>query len=511
MPSLEDILEESRVQQESRSVAPSKISLGGVDPLGLRQINFGLMDRVLPDLNNVARHVRPYIVMAWAWRRVRAIVEARKEKGAKDEEMRDFVDRIEAIYAWSQFLHDAKTDLPGRQAMQSLLSATEYRFGGSDWDARRDMRRYSTGLISPLNYGPSLRTLGWLISVEQGFGIFQPDPQLNPVLDEFESLIQNELEHDAFTKFGDVTVSQADAARWGALWAMDAVSEDEAEAMLLRLAGEQASRIRREGIGLMTTAYQDLGEAEPTPDALRMRMADLAPSWKDASVRPTIADSWRELQVRQLFRLTLEGLLFWTIGTLLQGPLRSNQIASMFLDECSSGCELPVTANEWLLAPPIAGNPVIFLRDIQSELQRRPRDPARLTAALLRGLAFSLSEAPTKAHPFEGADRLPLARARQDADSWKNLPPAEFLVRILERWIMAQHAYWSVGRGLADARSRGKRILRLRIVMDEGGWTLTSGTTKEGNPPQPTPDRLETAMSLLKECRRLDALVSRLP
>lgn len=176
--------------------------------------------------------------------------------------------------------------------------------------------------------------------------------------------------------------------------------------------------------------------------------------------------------------------------------------------KANSGDELPVTASEWLLEPPIAGNPVIFLRDIQSELHRRPRDPARLTATLLRGLAFSLSEAPIKAHPFEGADRLPLARARQDAESWKDLPPAEFLVRILERWIMAQHAYWSVGRGLADARSRGKRILRLRIVMDEGGWTLTSGTTKEGPPPQPTPDRLETAMSLLKECRRLDALVS---
>lgn len=68
---------------------------------------------------------------------------------------------------------------------------------------------------------------------------------------------------------------------------------------------------------------------------------------------------------------------------------------------------------------------------------------------------------------------------------------------------MAQHAYWAVGRGLSDARSRGKQILRLKIVMDEGGWTLTPGTTKQGNPPEPTPDRLETAISLLKECGKL--------
>ena len=91
----------------------------------------------------------------------------------------------------------------------------------------------------------------------------------------------------------------------------------------------------------------------------------------------------------------------------------------------------------------------------------------------------------------------------QDADAWSGLRPVEFLTRIFDSWIMAQHAYWAVGRGLADARSRGKQILRLKIVMDEGGWTLTPGTTKQGNPPEPTPDRLETAISLLKECGKL--------
>jgi hypothetical protein len=98
---------------------------------------------------------------------------------------------------------------------------------------------------------------------------------------------------------------------------------------------------------------------------------------------------------------------------------------------------------------------------------------------------------------------LPLSRARREAESWRELSPAGFVGRVLEIWIMAQHAYWSVGRGLADARNRGKTILRLRIVMDEGGWTLTPGTTRQGNPPEPTPDRLETATNLLVECGRL--------
>ena len=39
--------------------------LGGVDPLGLRQVNFDLMDLVFPGLNNVARHVRPFVLVTW--------------------------------------------------------------------------------------------------------------------------------------------------------------------------------------------------------------------------------------------------------------------------------------------------------------------------------------------------------------------------------------------------------------------------------------------------------------
>ena len=70
---------------------------------------------------------------------------------------------------------------------------------------------------------------------------------------------------------------------------------------------------------------------------------------------------------------------------------------------------------------------------------------------------------------------------------------------MLESWVLAQHAYWSVGRGLADARARGKVLLRLRIILDEGGWTLTPGAPR-GSAPRPTPDRLQTAITLATEC-----------
>lgn len=497
MADLTELLDAARLADEPRVIVRRKVDFGGVDPLGLRQINFGLMDRVLPDLNNVANHIRPYTLMAWAWRRVRRVVEQGKRQGASAEEMRDFVDRIEAIYAWSQFLADPKADIPGAQAMRRLLDASQYRFDGDEWEARRNMRRYSTGLISPLNYGPSLRTMGWLAPVEGAPGVFQPDPALDPVLDAFEKRFTQELGHPAFNRFGSVTVKRADAERWGKLWALETPKAGEAKAMFQRLGGDRAAAARQKGVALIQAAFSDLDDDEATYEDIRWRMADLPDAWNSPADRPAAADDWRQVQLRQLFRLALEGLFFWTIGRLLPGPLTTAQLAQAFLDALNR--KVPKAAGTWILDNSKIANPVEHIRALQAAL----REQALLPSAIVAALTLCLREAPSQAHPFENPDRLPLARAKKEAESWRQLSPSDFMARAFETWIMAQHAYWSVGRGLADARNRGKNILRLRIVMDEGGWTLTPGTTRQGNPPEPTPDRLDTAISLLAECDRL--------
>ena len=95
-------------------VTSGQTRFGGVDPLGLRQINFDLMDEVLPGLNNIARHIRPFVV-AWAWHRAHQSVQALGKKTIRQDDLQDFVDRIEVLYALSQFLCDKDTDLPGSQ------------------------------------------------------------------------------------------------------------------------------------------------------------------------------------------------------------------------------------------------------------------------------------------------------------------------------------------------------------------------------------------------------------
>src|SRR3954467_14255101 len=114
-PTLAELTGLAASADEPRPIPPIKVKPGGVDPLGLRQINFDLMDQVIPGLNNVARHIRPFVVVTWAWRRAHQLAQELGTSKVRVDQLRDFVDRIEVIYAWSQLLRDANADIPGRQ------------------------------------------------------------------------------------------------------------------------------------------------------------------------------------------------------------------------------------------------------------------------------------------------------------------------------------------------------------------------------------------------------------
>lgn len=494
---VEELIQSASKVSEASIVAESKVQVGGVDPLGLRQINFDLMDRVLPGLNNVAEKLRPFVLMTWAWRRVRHIVAESKRGGATDEQMRDFVDRIEAIYAWSQFLIDPKANIPGGEALKELIHGEKesYKFGGKSWENRRNTRRTSTGLISPLNYGPGLRSMGWLIPTEHT-GVFASNPDLDDMLDVFEAQFEDVLEHPAFNQFGSVKVEREDVERWGELWSLADLTEAERIAGLNRLAGPPADPLRRFGLAMVEEAIQfdkDFGE---DPNEIRRQMAEPPAVWLGIEELYPCADAWRRLQTRQLFRLSLEGLFYWTLQALSDGPSSSDALANRLLQWAKSdGTE---RTEKWL-ARPQSENPVDLLDALQGDLLSR--DWSGVASNILRGLSYCLVDARSENwSASEAFDRLPLRRAQKEAQRWKGLSVAGMVTKMIEVWVLAQHAYWCVGRGLADARGNGKTLLRLRIVMEEGGWTLTPGAAA-GRAPVATPDRLRTAISLLGECR----------
>lgn len=496
MVSLAELSSVASANTDPVSVSPTTPRLGGVDPLGLRQINFDLMDQVLPDLNNVARHIRPFVVTTWAWRRAAQLA---KERGSKkvfvEGGLRDFVDRIEVIYSWSQFLRDGTTELPGRTVLQPLLKSESYRFGGANWKKRREARRDSTAFSAAVNYGPTLKSLGWLSPHREHPDVMIASDEAGPALDAFEKKIEAFLRHPAFSELGSVEVSRKDIEEWAEHWAIDSPTSPEKAFISDALLGARASAVRRKGIEFMLAVAERTDVADV--DKVRKAMAQRASRRELSEDFDEVSIAWRRIQVRQAFRLALEALFSWIIRRLGTGPRSTAQLVGLLIEQ--AGRPEGRKASEWMSSfHTNVRNPVDLLNRLADALNKG--DDVVLMPVVVDTLVYCLEEAPARGQPFEPKERLPLFRARHEAEAWGNGPTAAFVRHILESWVLAQHVYWSVGRGLADARSRGKMILRLKVVMEEGGWALAPGVSSDPSIPRATPDRLETALSLCREC-----------
>jgi hypothetical protein len=477
--------------------------LGGVDPLGLRQINFDLMDQVFPGLNNVARHIRPFVLVTWAWRRVQQLAKDQGNDMIPVDRLQDFVDRIEVIYVWSQFLRNQEADLPGRQVLGNLLQSERWTFGGSAWRQRREIRRYSTALTAPINYGPALKMLGWVKTHPKFSEILIPTAAAAPAVDAFEDKIADRLGHPAFNKFGSVEVTAKEARRWSGAWALDSVTKAEAHAMTEMLFGAGAPLCRQRGGELMLAAAKHASTIQV--EQLRRTMAGPPSRFTPPARLLNTWEAWRRIQVRQLFRLSLEALFYWTLVSIEGVPKATDALVDEFLGQVSS---LPRhnSARKWLgAALASATGPTELMKRIEEALNA-PSAPD-FAPSIIAALALCLAEPPQQEtdFDFERPDRLSLFRARREASARGEGSIKDFVRHVFESWVLAQHVYWSVGRGLADARAQGKTLLRLRVILDEGGWTLAPGASR-GSPPLPTPDRLQTVVSLARECRLLDRL-----
>jgi hypothetical protein len=482
-------------------IPPLSIGIGGIDPLGLRQINFDLMDRVLPGLNNVARHVRPFVVATWAWHRAAAIARQQGRKDVKEDEILDFVDRVDVVYVGSQFLRDPNADLPGRRVLEPLIRAKKWSFDGPAWRARRKVRRLSTALMAPINYGPALKTMGWILQHQHYRNVFLPSAAAVPALAAFEQAISDFKDSPALSRFGPMEVSATDVASWAEAWALEKPSEAERNVMREMFLGATAPIARRKGCALMLEAARAMAapnlEVEQTRAAMSGRPSNFVPTSELAETQA----AWRVAQVRQLFRLALEALLYWASLQLRDGAKTTNHLVSNFINDYVAGGARSATIN-WLDPPPIARNGPT---ELQERIVGALRDSVHmnLPQAIVDGLKLCLAEVQDHSDAFERSDRLPLARARRDAEAWAAGSTKDFLRNVLETWVFAQHVYWSVGRGLADARARGKTILRLKIVLEESGWTLTPGVDAASNP-LPAGDRLRTALTIASECGLLE-------
>lgn len=491
MKTVQEIIDDSASVSGPRVSELVRIRPGGVDPLGLRQINFNLMDQLLPQLNNVARHIRPLTVMAWAWRCAWKSAESLGLEEVPVSTLREMVDRIEVIFVWSQLLVHGSVDLPGSAYLKTRLKSS-YTFADEHWTQMQEVRRYSTSLSAAVNYGPSLFNLCFARR-----GVQRDEVRVHPLadaaLDSLESLLGDQQHHPAFTKFGEVTVTQAELKLWGGLWDMEKITKAECEHIATTLGGKEAPLKRQHGIRLLKTALERIKEHGDS--AVRTAMCDCSAVNDDSQLLESTV-LWRGIQARQLFRLTLEALLYWATIEVSDRSSTIERMAVRFLEGTPS--ELTVAAWLALSSDPDAVDIIGPLVELEKLLRGRVRAES-LPNSIFRGLRAALACKAIDSN--ERQDRLPLARAQEDSKSFADKSPAQFMEYVLSAWAIGQHVYWSVGRGIADARRGTDRILRLKIVPDEAGVGIVPGANISA--PRTTPDRLGTAIRLLQEAREI--------
>ena len=166
---------------------------GGIDPLGLRQINLDLMDSMLPGINNVTMRIRPYTLMSWAWWKAAQAAGIKGQTSAERSKLQDLVDRLEVLFVWSHFLAEDNPGLPGRDKIGGELGYTDkspaYAFDDDRWRVFQN-KRSSTSLLAATQYGPSLRALNWLRSEQ---GAYHPSLGAMPAVEALDAAVAAHL------------------------------------------------------------------------------------------------------------------------------------------------------------------------------------------------------------------------------------------------------------------------------------------------------------------------------
>lgn len=489
---LAELAEIAEIADEPAITTPPSLTLGGVDPLGLRQINFDLMDHVFPGINNVVRYIRPFTVVTWAWRRAARTADKLGQTRIAVPTLMDFVARIEVTYVWSQLIRNPRCELPGRDVLAPLVNGPGYYFGGDDWERRKKVRTNSTALSAPINYGPAIRAFGWLHPDSLRSGALVAMPIVEDALEVIDEAMGDALGHPLFSSFDPVEVTSGEVGAWADVWALDQPSEAERLAMAATLAGETAPKCRRDGVALVAAACEHLGGIPSSHQVLRRVMCGPPGDFTPPPALHQVAQAWRTTQNRQAFRLALEALFYWICGRLDDGPAMTGVLVRDFLNATGGAA----TAGQWLddvLTSEMG--PADWIERLDLGL-RAEDDESELPIAIRGAIAACLAEAPASSGT-ESDDRLPLARAAKEAAGWRDGPSADFLAHVFDSWVFGQHVYWSVWRGLADARAGGKTILRLKVALEDDGWTMMSGASASW--PQATPDRLSRIIDLMTE------------
>lgn len=503
---------------------------GGVDFLGLRQVNLDLMQQLLPTVNNVVSHVRIYTLLAWAWWKAVELGRARGDDEINAAEIRSFVDRVEILFTWSHLLNGVSGELPGI-TKKPPVSSSKVALDLESWKRERT----TATLMAPVQYGPSLRFPNGFRYVESvpGFPtVLRPFDSVMPAIRHLDRKIAEADSSGLLATLKSVSAAEDEVKPLYGAWRFDRCHKVESEVFLQHFcdrswrksaAGQNDARWRRSRtvsffVDVLRQAPQPLSIAEFRRVATSRRYSDER-KWKPSTELMLAADIYLLLQARQGQRQALEILFSWVEAQLLQAPGRSphdlaRQAIHAFRSEAPELghatsirhivelLHVEAKANGGL--PEALGSTqnldLFGLMDLTREVPRTGADDRLMAVAthllVLSGLlAATQKQNDTLVSQFElSPGRVPLRVLVEMLDDAGDLEEA--FRRVLADMVIGQHLSWAVARNTDETQ-------RLRISLEEEGLVPLSAKPLR---PLPTPDRLDNLFELLAEAGVCEAV-----
>ena len=494
---------------------------GGVDFLGIRTVNFALMDEFMPGINNVTTSIRPYSVMTWiAW----TFKEEKKRKSEQEAKLSEFVgfrEKIEILFGWSHQIRCAGGGLVGNaQRLPEGIDEVPLNFPA--WKRR-------VSWLDAGNYGPSLKTqngLGFIAQVRPGiFKVTNSGERLAKALD---GSLRN-CDHYNELRSLDIDVGSAELAdSLYPHWMTTSPTNNEAKAFgrvfyVPEKSGEN-SRVGRRSAAISLILWALNNQEAPVSVAELRRYMTYCDVGCTSESMSRVQGLWRVLQLRQAQRLAAETLFGWIEIEILG---RSRNLSTQIVDDLialvkkhgntedisnhwvsieikllaeKKGVESYLDAAKSRKALDIFAHMNLINRALEED-----RDVAAVRALQLLIYCAELTlELEQNKHCSRylgvgGGSRISLLTWKKFVVGGRDLSAKTFLLDMIENYFLSQHF------GVAAARyTEGTQ--RLRVTIEEGGLVSMLRSTNKALYPTVTPDRLRSALSLMTDC----GLISRI-
>lgn len=494
---------------------------GGVDFLGLRQVNLDLMAECLPGINNVTYYIRPYSVLSWIYWKFYENMKADAEDKPTAKEVIRFKEKVESLFLWGHQLNSV-TGVPGLRSKPKEFEKGKASLTFKAWRRSAD----NTSLQAAVQYGPSVKDrggLGFIHHVEGPF--FQVTKEGTGLAQALDSSLQKRRAYSMLSDHQELFASQAQASELFESWRVDDQPSKREREIFAKCFYDEAKINDGDDVGrrsatlnliltVLGNSKQPLEEEELRRSMAFQRLPNKKPIKLERGPEQC-AKKWLLLQVRQAQRIAMESLLAWVEHRILNCHERSaakiGQAMRDALAESASEVfsrKTPASAlATWLGKVKTLDEYVTLAMTDQQfslfwlsrELERVVREQpdsicaiAMKVLLLMRRFGEWLAEDVLLKQQIGrgGTPRISLAYWCKVFDKNSDQPLEHLLSVLIENLILSQHF------AVATNRFDGGRQ-RLRIILEENGL---EALVERPWQPRITADRLVSALSLLVDC-----------